>query len=117
MLVVLGVPPQKAKQTRLGRCKSCPVGLDCPAGSNSLTDCVTHLGGCLPGSQCETSAVVRLALPRPVSSATATICGRVEILEANAPDYSPVNQDWGTICKWNHDATVETWDDGDASVC
>lgn len=105
------------KPTRLGRCKSCPIGLDSPAGSEALTDCVTYLEDCGSGSQCETSAVARLALPRPVSSATTTICGRVEILEANAPDYTPVNQEWGTICKWNHAANAETWDDDDASVC
>ena len=101
-----------------GRCKSCPDGLESPEGSEAITDCVTFLGGCEASSNCETSSVVRLALSQALDSAAfTTVCGRVEIVEAHAPNYVPVNQQWGAVCKLDHLGSTDTWDDQDAKVC
>lgn len=81
-----------------------------------MTDCITYLGGCAHASDCDTSAVLRLALSQPLDPEASTVCGRVEIVQANAPDYDPVNQDWGTVCHLNHLADANTWDDNDARV-
>lgn len=108
--------PSHCIPLQTGSCKSCPDGLESPEGSEAITDCVSYLGGCATSSDCDTSSVVRLALPQPVAATTYTVCGRVEIVEASAPHYDPVNQDWGTVCKLNHAANAETWDDKDATV-